>query len=170
MDMTGEGLHIARAQAGRTAAAGAAAAPREVLTFRVCSEHYAVDILAVQELRSHERPTRLPGAPAFVEGVINLRGAIVPIADMRRRLGCEGAPAEAARVVIVLSVRGRLAGLVVDAVADVMQLAPADIHPPPEVAGDDLGFVTGVANAGDHLLMLADMDVLLGDALGATSP
>lgn len=102
----------------------------EFLTFRMEEEEYAIAILQVQEIRAHEPVTRIANAPAFVKGVINLRGRIVPILDLRLKLGMAaldcGAP-----VIIILDIAGKTMGVVVDAVSDVVGLLPAQIRPAP---------------------------------------
>src|SRR6476661_9217520 len=112
MDMITEGAQIAREEAAR--AAHAAAKAGEYLTYRLGAEEYGVDIQKVQEIRSCETPTRIPGAPAYVKGVVNLRGVIVPIVDLRLKLGCAQAEYTDFTVVIVLAVAGRVLGVVVD--------------------------------------------------------
>jgi purine-binding chemotaxis protein CheW len=122
----------------------------------------------VQEIRSCETPTRIPGAPAYVKGVVNLRGVIVPIVDLRLKLGCERADYNPFTVVIVLAVHKRVVGVVVDSVSDVLDLQAEAIKPPPELAaGEASEFVTGIASVAERMLMLVDMDCLLGATLGA---
>ena len=144
----------------------AAAAPMvrggEYLTFRLGQEEYGIDILKVQEIRSYEAPTRIANAPAFLKGVVNLRGVIVPILDLRIKLGCDSAELNALTVVIVLNMRGRVVGAVVDAVADVTQLEARQIQPAPEMnAAVDLRFIHGIANIGERMLILMDIESIL---------
>src|SRR5512139_993637 len=108
-----------QALAHATSLAPATAEPglREYLTFRIGAEEYGINILRVQEIRSYEAPTRLAGAPANVSGVTNLRGVIVPILDLRRHFGAAVAPVDGSTVIIVLNVRGRVVGTVVDSVS-----------------------------------------------------
>ena len=145
----------------------------EYLTFRLGGEEYGVDIQKVQEIRSYEPPTRIPHAPSHIKGVVNLRGVIVPIIDLRTRLGCDSADYTSFTVVIVLAVGGRVVGAVVDSVSDVLDLPAADIKPPPGLsgaaAGADGDFITGIAAAGERMLMLVDMDILLADVAGMDS-
>ena len=134
----------------------------EFLTFRLGGEEYGIDILKVQEIRSYEPPTRIANAPAFIKGVVNLRGVIVPIVDLRLRLGCESAEYSALTVVIVLNVKGRVVGAVVDSVSDVLELAKDAIKPAPEMASAvDWGFMTGIGSVttGDMQRMLILMDI-----------
>ena len=164
MDMTIEGAHLVRDQAGRTAAASARSG--EYLTFRLGDEEYGIDILRVQEIRSYEQPTRIANAPAFIKGVVNLRGVIVPIIDLRLKLDCTSAAYDAFTVVIVLNVRGRVVGAVVDSVSDVLELTGAQIKPAPELASSiDASFITGIAavknGEAERMLILMDIEALM---------
>ncbi len=167
MDMITEGTHIARHEAERRAPAVRAG---EYLTYRLGGEEYGVDIQKVQEIRSYEQPTRIPNAPSFIKGVVNLRGVIVPVVDLRLKLNCETADYTDFTVVIVLAVQGRVVGVVVDSVSDVLNLEAAAIKDPPTLSGGgESDFITGIASVGERMLMLVDIEALLGDAaLGAT--
>ncbi|NDY91544.1 chemotaxis protein CheW [Ideonella sp. TBM-1] len=137
----------------------------EYLTFRLGAEEYGIDILRVQEIRSYEQPTRIANAPSFLKGVVNLRGVIVPIIDLRVKLGCESADFNAFTVVIVLNIRGRVVGAVVDSVSDVMELSHDLIKPAPAMnAVVDMSYVTGIANVGDRMLILMDIQALMSAA------
>jgi purine-binding chemotaxis protein CheW len=151
------------------AARGAAASAGEFLTFRLGGEEYGVDILKVQEIRSYEAPTRIANSPAFLKGVVDLRGVIVPIIDLRLKLGCDSAELNAMTVVIVLNMRGRVIGAVVDAVSDVIQLDAALVQPAPAMnALVDTRYIRGIANVAERMLILVDIEsVLTGDELGA---
>ena len=143
---------------------------REYLTFRLGSEEYGIDILKVQEIRSYEPPTKIANAPSYLKGVMNLRGVIVPIVDLRIKFNCLNANGEAEinsfTVVIVLNVRGRVVGAVVDSVSDVMQLTEQMIQPAPEMSNSivDTTYITGIANVSDRLLILMDIESLMGSA------
>ncbi len=140
----------------------------EYLTFRLGGEEYGVDIQKVQEIRSYEAPTRIPHAPPHIKGVVNLRGVIVPIVDLRTRLGCDSTEYTAFTVVIVLAVAGRVVGTVVDSVSDVLDLPASEIKPPPGLPGDgERDFITGIAASGERMLMLVDMEALLADVAEA---
>lgn len=142
--------------------AGAAA---EYLTFRLGDEEYGIDILKVQEIRSYERPTRMAQAPDFIKGVINLRGVIVPIVDLRLKLHCAQADYTDFTVVIILNVAGTVVGVVVDAVADVVALARETIKPAPQFQSQvDASFVTGIASVGERMLIMMDIESLLSRA------
>lgn len=139
----------------------------EYLSFRLGVEEYGIDILQVQEIRSYERPTRLAHSPDFIKGVIDLRGRIVPIVDLRMKLHCPEASYTDFTVVIILDMGSLLVGAVVDAVADVVTLTADLIKPVPqfEPQGNlDPAFVTGIASLGDRMLILMDIEALLGSA------
>ncbi|PKO64465.1 MAG: chemotaxis protein CheW [Betaproteobacteria bacterium HGW-Betaproteobacteria-16] len=162
MDMRNDAQHIARNDSARAAAQKAAA---EFLTFRLGAEEYGIDILRVQEIRSYEEPTRIANAPHFIKGVVNLRGVIVPVVDLRIKLGCEKVEYNGFTVVIVLNVRGRVVGAVVDSVSDVLELAGDLIKPAPEMNTTvDTGFITGIASVGERMLILMDIEALMSSA------
>ena len=168
MDMITDAAVIARHEAVRLAG-GKPAAPTaeggEFLTFRLGGEEYGIDILRVQEIRSYEAPTRIANAPHFIKGVVNLRGVIVPIIDLRLKLGCESAEYNAFTVVIVLNVRGRVVGAVVDSVSDVLELTRDHIKPAPELHSNvDGNFITGIGSVGDRMLILMDIEGLMSSA------
>jgi purine-binding chemotaxis protein CheW len=141
---------------------GAPTLPREVLSFRLGAEEYGIDILTVQEIRSHEPPTRIAQAPGFLKGVMTLRGVIVPVVDLRERFGCASAAVDAFTVVIVLHLGARTVGVVVDSVSDVTELAPEAVKPAPPVASAvDAAFITGLATLGDRTLIVIDIRALL---------
>ena len=163
MDMIKEANHIARHAERPADAKGAkGAAQGEFLTFRLGSEEYGIDILRVQEIRSYEQPTRIANTPEFLRGVVNLRGVIVPIVDLRLKLGCKEADFNAFTVVIVLNVKGRVIGAVVDSVSDVCELGGDMIKPAPLMnSGVDMSFITGIANVGERMLILMDIEGLM---------
>ncbi len=135
----------ARGAHGAAASGQAASAGGEFLTFRLGEEEYGIDILRVQEIRSYEPPTRIANAPSFIKGVVNLRGVIVPIIDLRLKLGCEKVEYNGFTVVVVLNVRGRVVGAVVDSVSDVLELSRDNIKPAPEMNSSiDASFITGI--------------------------
>jgi purine-binding chemotaxis protein CheW len=126
---------------------------------------YCIDILKVQEIRSYEPPTRIANAPAFIKGVVNLRGVIVPIVDLRVKLGCETVEYNGFTVVIVLNVRGRVVGAVVDSVSDVLELGAGTIKPAPELhTAVDTSFITGIGSVNDRMLILMDIEALMTSA------
>lgn len=134
---------------------------KQFLTFRIGGEEYGLDILRVQEIRSYEAPTRVANAPPFVKGVVNLRGVIVPILDLRIRLG-QPSEYNTFTVVIVLNVASRVVGVVVDSVSDVLELAATEIKPRPEVpAAMDSRFITGLGKIGERMLILLDIEAMI---------
>jgi purine-binding chemotaxis protein CheW len=135
---------------------------REFLTFRLGAEEYGIDILKVQEIRGWEVPTAIAGTPEFIKGVINLRGTIVPIVDLRLKFGLAKANYDEFTVVIILSFARRVVGIVVDAVSDVITLAPQQIQPAPEFgAALDTRFITGIGTVEERMLILADIERLM---------
>jgi purine-binding chemotaxis protein CheW len=162
MDMIKEATHIARNVAERNAAAARNGTKGEFLTFRLGGEEYGIDILRVQEIRSYEQPTRIANTPEFMRGVVNLRGVIVPIVDLRLKLSCQSAEFNAFTVVIVLNVKGRVIGAVVDSVSDVCELGGDAIKPAPAMNSlVDMSFITGIANVGERMLILMDIEALM---------
>ena len=136
---------------------------RELLTFTLGSESYGIDILKVQEIRGYEEPTRIANAPGFIKGVINLRGHIVPIVDLRVKLAVGEARYDASTVVIILNILKRVVGVVVDGVSDVVALAPDAVKPAPEFgAALDTQYILGLATLGEELLIVVDIERLMG--------
>jgi purine-binding chemotaxis protein CheW len=136
------------------------------LTFVLGEEEYAVDILRVREIRSWEPVSRIPNVPSYEKGVINLRGAIVPILDLREKFEVGRAVYTPATVVIILQTRqergDRIMGVVVDAVADVIDLPPGSIQPAPDFGGKiGAEFVRGIASLEGRMVVLLDVDRLL---------
>ena len=153
-------------QAGAVTTKGTGPKSGEYLTFRLGSEDYGIDILKVQEIRSYEQPTRIANAPDFIKGVVNLRGVIVPIVDLRLKLNCATAEYNSFTVVIVLNVKNRVVGAVVDSVSDVLELNRDAIKPAPELssASVDTSFITGIGSVGERMLILMDIEGLMSSA------
>lgn len=140
----------------------AAAGTREYLTFRLDQEEYGIDILKVQEIRGYEPPTRVANAPSFLKGVVNLRGTIVPIVDMRLKFNCVKAEYNSFTVVIILNLRSRIVGIVVDSVSDVMELPASALKAAPDVDSViDSSAVLGLGSLGDRMLILLDIEQLM---------
>jgi purine-binding chemotaxis protein CheW len=164
MDTLNQGHPLARQDKARGVGPAQAAAA-EFLTFRLGAEEYGIDILRVQEIRSYEAPTRIANAPSFIKGVVNLRGVIVPVVDLRIKLNCEKVEYNGFTVVIVLNVHGRVVGAVVDSVSDVLELSQDLIKPAPEMNTTvDTGFITGIASVGERMLILMDIEALMSSA------
>ena len=145
-------------QSAEVAATGA----REYLTFRLDQEEYGIDILKVQEIRGYEPPTRIAHAPEFIKGVVNLRGTIVPIVDMRLKFNCSKADYNSFTVVIILNLRNRVVGIVVDSVSDVMELTPDSIRAAPDIeSAIDASCILGLGSVGERMLILLDIEKLM---------
>lgn len=138
----------------------------QYLTFIMNDEEYGVDILCVQEIRGWESTTPLPNAPSHIKGVINLRGTIVPIVDLRQCFGLDAIEYSPVTVVIVLKVKteegSRVMGIVVDAVSDVYTLSRSDMRNAPDLGSSiDTDFIQGLVNVDDKMVILLDIDKLL---------
>lgn len=135
---------------------------QEILTFILGDEEYGVDILMVQEIRGYDTVTKMPDAPEFIKGVINLRGTIVPIVDLRIKFKLSKVEYNASTVMIILNIDHRVVGMVVDSVSDVMNLSSKQIRPAPEFGGAiDTRFITGIGTLDDRLLILVNIEKLL---------
>jgi purine-binding chemotaxis protein CheW len=161
-------MSTAKATAG--ADKGAAETSEQYLTFMLAGEEYGVDILRVQEIKGWDKVTRIPQTPGYVLGVINLRGAVVPILDLRRRFGLETIDFGPTTVVIVVRIMSGLAertvGVVVDAVSEVYNVDAAGTKPPPDVCGSvDTVFVKALATVEEKMLILLDIDRLIGNSI-----
>ena len=134
----------------------------QYLTLRLGDEDYAIDIMRVQEIRSYEEPTKMANSPSFIKGVINLRGAIVPIVDLRMKLNISSVAYNEFTVVIILRIQGTGIGAVVDAVSDVVNLDAAMIKEAPQFeSAIDARFILGLAQVGDRMLIVMNMESLL---------
>ena len=141
---------------------------QKYLVFQLGAEEYGIDILKVQEIRGYERVTHIANLPAYIKGVIDLRGAIVPIVDLRLRFNLASAEYDHQTVVIVLNIGRRIIGLVVDRVSDVLELSPGQISPAPKLGGAlKSDYLTGLGTVDGRMLILIDIDKLMaGDELG----
>lgn len=137
----------------------------EYLTFTLGSEEYAIDILKVQEIRGYEAPTLIANAPAFIKGVINLRGIIVPIVDLRVKFNLGNIEYTPFTVVIILNVAGRVIGVVVDSVSDVISLNRSQIRQAPDFSGSfDTKYILGLATVEKRMLIVTDIERLMTSA------
>jgi len=134
----------------------------EFLTFTLGNEEYGIEILKVQEIRSYEVVTTIANAPEFIKGVVNLRGIIVPIVDMRIKFKLGEVKYTDFTVVIILNVAGRVVGMVVDSVSDVISLAPEQIRPAPDFSSSfDIGYITGLGSVDNRMLIMVDIEKLM---------
>ena len=145
---------------------GTVAGGGEFLTFRLGGESYGIEILKVQEIRGYEAPTAIANAPDFIKGVINLRGVIVPILDLRIKFRLAQAAYDDFTVVIILNVAHRVVGVVVDSVSDVITLAGEAIRATPEFASStfDTKYITGLGTVDERMLILLDIEKLMTGA------
>ena len=134
----------------------------EYLTFTLGTEEYGIDILKVQEIRGYDPVTHIANAPEFIKGVINLRGVIVPIIDMRIKFKVGEPSYHEFTVVIIITVLGRIIGMVVDGVSDVVALSPEQIKPTPEMGTAlNTDYITGLGTINDQMLILVDIEKLM---------
>lgn len=136
----------------------------QFLTFQLGEELYGVDILRVQEIKGYTTVTKIPNMPSYIKGVLNLRGTIVPIVELRTTFGMVPIDYSMLTVIIVVVVRDRIMGLVVDSVSDVLNISKQDIQAPPEFGTKvEVSFLDGIAKCGDKLVVLLNIDRLLTD-------
>jgi purine-binding chemotaxis protein CheW len=134
---------------------------RQFISFTIGDEEYGVDIMAIREIKGWTATTELPNTPDYMRGVINLRGAIIPILDLRARFGAGLTEAQARHVIIVVAVRQRVVGILVDGVADIITVAVGDIQPIPELDhGDTSDFLTGLVTVDGRMVALLDLNTL----------
>ncbi|MEJ1167777.1 chemotaxis protein CheW [Variovorax sp. CCNWLW235] len=142
--------------------------PLEFLSFTLGQEEYGIDIQKVQELRGYDAVTRIANAPEYIKGVVNLRGIIVPIIDMRIKFQLGVPTYDQFTVVIVLNIGGRVVGMVVDSVSDVITLSAEQIKPAPEMGAVlDTDYLIGLGTLDERMLILVDIDKLMSsDEMG----
>ncbi|MDR1490309.1 MAG: chemotaxis protein CheW [Desulfovibrio sp.] len=134
----------------------------QLVTFSIGEEEFGVDILKVQEIIRTMEITKVPRAEAFVEGVINLRGKVIPIIDLRRRFGLDSKAHDKHTRIIVIEINNMIVGFVVDSVSEVLRIPAGTVEPPPPVvSGLDSEYISGVGKLQDRLLILLDLDKLL---------
>ena len=147
------------------ASVGGVSSVREFLAFKLGSEEYGIDILKVQEIRGYESVTRIANAPDYIKGVVNLRGTIVPIVDMRIRFNLGEPSYDQFTVVIILNIANRIVGMVVDSVSDVITLTQEQIRPAPEMGTVfDSNYLIGLGTVDERMLILIAIDKLMSSA------
>jgi purine-binding chemotaxis protein CheW len=135
----------------------------QLVGFRVGGEEFALDILRVQEIiRLHEL-TRVPNSPEFMDGVMNLRGKIIPVIALRKRFGLGNVPPDKQTRIVVVEIKGTVLGFVVDSVSEVLRIPAETVEPPPRLGKVDKEYVSGVGKLDDRLLILLDLDRLMGE-------
>ncbi len=156
---------LASSPATTAAARGHELAGHEFLAFTLGSEEYGIDILKVQEIRGYEAVTRIANAPEFIKGVINLRGIIIPVVDMRIKFNLGTPVYDQFTVVIILNIGGRIVGMVVDSVSDVTTLTPEQVKPAPEMgAAFSTDYMIGLGTIDERMLILVDIDKLMSSS------
>jgi purine-binding chemotaxis protein CheW len=150
------------AQAVMMASAQDAAAKSQFLTFILGAEQFGVEILKVQEIKGYSAVTPIPNAPLYIKGVMNLRGTVVPVVDLRVKFGMEPTDYDKFTVIIVVTVGSKVMGLMVDAVSDVLDIAAAEIRMAPDLRVDTR-FISGLANVGGRMAVLLDIERLLNE-------
>ena len=137
----------------------------QLVTFTLGSEEYAVDILKVQEINRMKEITRVPNSPAYVEGVINLRGKVIPVVNIRKKFGLPEKENDEQSRIMIIDIQGITMGLVVDSVSEVLRVPSNIVEPTPPMASNiSTEFIKGIAKLEDRLIILLDMDRLLGRA------
>jgi purine-binding chemotaxis protein CheW len=137
---------------------------QQLVVFDVGDESFGVDIDSVQEIIRMQVITRVPGAPEFVEGIINLRGRIIPVIDLRRRIGLARAAVSKSSRIVVVEIDGPTVGMIVDGVSEVLRLSEESVEPPSSVvSSDDSDYIKGIAKLDDRLITLLQLDRLLVD-------
>ncbi|MDH7577919.1 MAG: chemotaxis protein CheW [Bacillota bacterium] len=137
----------------------------QLVIFRLGAEEYGVPITQVQEINRLTTPTKIPKAPAFVEGVINLRGKVLPVIDLKKRFGLEGTVYTDEARIVVVEIAGHTVGVIVDVVSEVLRLPLSSIEPPPAViAGITADYLRGVGKLDDRLLILLDLNKILTES------
>ena len=145
-------------------------AARELIAFRIGEQEFCVDIMSVREIRGWTPATPLPRAPGYMKGVINLRGTVLPIIDLGARFGLRTCEPTARHVIMVAHVGGRLVGLLVDAVSDIVQLDEGQVQPTPDVASDEVRtFVQGIFAVDGRMISLIDVSLILPPAEAAAA-
>lgn len=133
----------------------------QIVSFRVGEEEFGFDILRVQEIIRHMHLTRVPNSPEFVDGVINLRGKVIPVIALRKRFGVTREPADGQTRIVVLEVQHNILGFIVDSVPEVLRIASNAVVPPPRLGNVQREYVSGVAKLNDRLLILLDVDRII---------
>ncbi len=133
----------------------------QLVGFHVGGEEFGIDILRVQEIIRAQQLTRVPNSPEFMEGVMNLRGKIIPVIALRKRFGLEEAPPDKQNRIVVVEIQGTVLGFIVDAVSEVLRIPADTVEPPPRLGLVEREYVSGVGKLGDRLLILLDANRLM---------
>ena len=139
--------------------------PRQLITFQLGDQVLGADIIAIREIRAWSAATPLPNVPDYVQGMINLRGIVLPVIDLRRRLGLGRTEPSERHAVIVILIGEQLLGLIVDAVNDIVTVRPEDMQPPPNLGDSAAGFLDGIATIDDRMILMICLDRLMEDVI-----
>lgn len=135
----------------------------QLVTFTLGNEEYAVDILKVQEINRMKEITRVPNSPDYVEGVINLRGKVIPVVSLRKKFGLDEIENDDRSRIMIMDIQGITMGLIVDSVSEVLRIPASTVEPTPPMASNiSTEFIKGIAKMEDRLIILLDMDRLIG--------
>lgn len=141
----------------------------QLVSFRVGSEEFGLDILRVQEIIRIQQLTRVPNSPEFVEGVLNLRGKVIPVISLRKRIGLEHLSHDEQTRIIVVETSGIVLGFIVDSVSEVLRISEDTVEPPPRLGRVEREYVSGVGKLDNRILILLDVDRLMSDSEEASS-
>lgn len=136
----------------------------QLVSFRVGSEEFGLDILRVQEIIRLQQLTRVPNSPDFVDGVINLRGKVIPVIGLRKRLGLEAQASDKETRIVVVEINGTVLGFIVDSVSEVLRIPAETVEPPPRLGKVEREYVSGVGKLDNRLLILLDIDRLMSQS------
>jgi purine-binding chemotaxis protein CheW len=143
----------------------------QLVTFAIGEEEFGIDILRVQEIIRTMDITKVPNSPPAVEGVINLRGKVIPVIDLRKRFSMESRPHDSQTRIVVIAIHGMIIGFVVDGVSEVLRIQSNTVEPPPPVVcGIESEYIKGVGKLGERLLILLDLDKLISSEEVHTAP
>ena len=141
----------------------------QLVSFSVAAEEYGLDILRVQEIIRTQQLTRVPNLPDYVEGVINLRGKVIPVVALRRRLGLESVESDKNTRIVVVDVHGQTLGFIVDAVSEVLRIRTDTVEPTPRIGNVEREYISGVGKLDTRLLLMLDLERLMNhEEIGAT--
>ena len=154
--------HLAKSKNSIPSRSDEAAGFLQIVSFRAGGEEFGIDILRVQEIIRNQHLTRVPNSSDFVDGVINLRGQVIPVITLRKCLGITQPPGDDQTRIVVLEVRDTVLGFIVDSVPEVLRIPAGAIEPPPRLSKAEREYVSGVANLGERLLLLLDVERLIG--------
>ena len=151
-------------ESGREATRSGQGEPLQLVSFQVGGEEFCLDILRVQEIIRIQALTRVPNSPAFVEGVINLRGKVIPVIALRKRFGLQELAHDKQTRIVVSQTHGAVLGFIVDSVSEVLRIPADTVEPPPRLGKVEREYVSGVGKLNDRLLILLDVDRMLSNS------